>query len=68
MEKKSNYFFSKANLRLIANDAKEKHPTDKPMIKQIINDSIDGISADYNLSEHQRDLLCNYACTLHPKD
>jgi hypothetical protein len=68
MKKQSNYFLSKASLRLIANDAKEKHPTDKPMIRQIINDAAYSLCKGYDLSEYQRNLLSNYACKLHPKE
>jgi hypothetical protein len=64
----TNYQIAKQTLKSIAYDAKSQHRTDKPMVRMIINDSADSISRDLNLSDYHRDLLANYACTLHPKD
>ena len=65
-EIKTNYQLAKSELKEISVEAKKNFPTDKPMVRQIINDSINYIASDNNLSETQRDLLCNYACKLHP--
>ena len=59
---------AKNELRQIAKEAKGQYPTDKPAIRQIINDSADGICRSMRLSEYRRNLLANYACTLHPKN
>ena len=63
----TKYQSAKATLKAVALDAKAEHRTDKPMVRQIINDTCDSICRDLNLSERQRDLLSNYACKLHPK-
>lgn len=64
----SAYVYSKKTLKQIADEYKNKYPSDKPKVRQIINDSIDCIVSDFKLTNHQRSLLCNYACKLHPKD
>ena len=64
----SNYQIAKQTLKTISFEAKAQFRNDKPMIRQIINDTTDSISRDLNLSDYQRDLLSNYACKLHPKD
>lgn len=64
----TNYQIAKNTLKGIALDAKQQHRNDKPMIRQILNDSCDSISRDLNLSEYQRNFLSNYVCELHPKD
>lgn len=63
----TNYKIAKSTLCGIAYDAKNQHRGDKPMIRQIINDSADSICRDLRLTERERDLLANYACKLHPK-
>jgi len=65
--KNTIYKTAKMNLKEVAIDAKKRFKTDKPMIRQIINDTADSICKNMQLSEYQRDLLSNYACTLHPK-
>lgn len=57
---------AKNTLKSIALDAKSQFRTDKPAIRQIINDSADSIYRDMNLSERDRNSLANYACKLHP--
>lgn len=64
----SNYQQAKRRLKNITVESKTLFNNDKPKIRMIINDSADYISKDLNLSEHQRKLLSNYACKLHPKD
>lgn len=68
MKTLTNYQIAKSILKTVSYDAKGNHRGDKPMIRQIINDTADGICRDYNFSEHYRNLLSNYACKLHPKD
>ncbi len=63
----TKYQIAKNVLRGIAYDAKSLHRTDKPMIRQIINDSADQIGRN-NLTDYEKNLLANYACKLHPKD
>lgn len=60
------YQQAKNELRQIAKEAKRQYQGDKPAIRQIINDSADGICKSMRLSEYQRNLLANYACVLHP--
>jgi hypothetical protein len=64
----SNYQQTKKLLKNISDDVKLNHPTDKPLIRQTINDSAYSLSKYFNLSKRERDLLNNYACKLHPKD
>ena len=64
------YQSAKRTLKATADMAKSQFADDKPMIRQIINDSADNLCRDtlYVLTEYQKDLLHNYACTLHPKN
>ncbi len=55
-------------LRMVSLDTKKEYRGDKPMVRQIINDTCNSIIRDLRLSEWQSELLSNYACTLHPKD
>lgn len=64
----SNYQQAKRRLKNIAVESKTLFNNDKPKIRMVINDSVDYLSKDLNLSEHQRNLLSSYACKLHPKD
>ena len=64
----SNYQIAKTTLKSASLDARAKNRTDKPLIRMIINDTVDSISRDLKLSEYQISLLSNYACTLHPKN
>lgn len=64
----SNYQIAKTTLKSVSLDAKANNRTDKPLIRMTINDAVDSISRDLKLSEYQRNLLSNYACTLHPKN
>lgn len=63
----TRYQIAKSVLRGIAYDAKSEHSGDKPAIRQIINDSADQLGRN-NLTDHEKNLLANYACKLHPKD
>lgn len=69
MNTETNYQQAKRHLKDNADTAKSQFNDDKPMIRQIINDTADIICKDshYNLADYQKDLLHNYACTLHPK-
>jgi len=62
----TNYQLAKSTLKSISLDAKSTFRNDLPAIRQTINDSADSICKGLNLSEHERNLLSNYACKLHP--
>ena len=64
----SKYQQAKQTLKTISIEAKQNTPADKPLIRMIINDWVDHLSRDYSLTEHQRNLLSNCACKLHPKN
>jgi len=64
--KKSLYQTAKESLKETAKEVKQNFKTDKPLIRMTINDTVDSLCKDLNLSEHQRNLLSNYACKLHP--
>jgi transcription initiation factor IIF auxiliary subunit len=64
--KTTQYQKAKNNLKVTSSMAKSQFSNDKPMIRQIINDSIDNLANEYHLSEKKQDMLHNYACTLHP--
>lgn len=73
----TNYQKCKQQLKNAADLIKQTNPTDKPMIRQYINDVADSIIKDtincpsWNISEVKREQyrnnLSNYACKLHPK-
>lgn len=72
----SNYQTAKRHLKNAADLVKRTHPTDKPMIRQWINDTADAIVKDtincprWNISDAKREQyanwLHNYAGSLHP--
>ena len=62
----TTYKNAKQLLKMYSLNAKVEYKNDKPAVRMIINDSVDSISKDFNLSNYQRDLLSNYACKLHP--
>lgn len=64
--KRTDYQTAKIQLKQEAQTAKKVYPADKPAIRQIINDYADYLCKSLQLSEYQRNLLANYACTLHP--
>ena len=64
----TTYQQAKNTLLWVSRDAKSQFKKDKPMIRQIINDTTDAICRDLNLTDIQRDRLSNYACKLHPKN
>lgn len=68
MKNTSNYQVAKNTLKAVSLDAKKECITDKPMIRQIINDTAYELGRDLNLSEHEKNLLSDYSCYLHPKN
>lgn len=64
----TNYQIAKSTLKSVSLDAKAQYRNDKPMVRMTINDTVDSISKDLNLSEYQRNLLSNYDCKLHAKN
>jgi hypothetical protein len=68
MKSISNYQQAKETLKNEAETYKKLIKFDNPRIRMNINDDVDYLSKDLNLSEHQRSLLSNYACKLHPKN
>lgn len=64
----TNYQTAKRSLKTVSIEAKQAYKSDKPMIRQTINDYSDYLCKSLQLSEYQRNLLSNYACTLHPKN
>ena len=62
----SNYKKAKNSLKNTSEMAKSQFPKDKPMIRQIINDSVYFLGGDYKLNTYQKSLLSDYACKLHP--
>jgi Mg2+ and Co2+ transporter CorA len=68
MKKQTDYQQLKAVLKDAAKFAKSYYKTDYPAQRMYLNDCLDSISKNYNLSEYQRNNLANYTCTLHPKN
>ena len=68
MKTKTTYQQAKTDLKEIADTAKIEYKKDLPAIRMIINDSVDMLCKVYQFSDYYRNLLSNYACTLHPKD
>lgn len=64
----TRYTQAKYELKQIADSVKKIAKNDKPLIRMVINDAYDSICKGENLTEYQKDLLCNYAIKLHPKD
>jgi len=64
--KTSTYQTAKESLKETAKEVKQNFKTDKPLIRMVINDTVDSLSKDLNLSEYQRNLLSSYSCKLHP--
>ena len=64
----THYQNAKSSLKDVSQDAKAQYRNDKPAIRQTINDYVDYLCKDLNLSEYKRNLLSNYACKLHPKN
>jgi len=65
---KTIYKTAKESLKETANEVKQVFKDDKPLVRMVINDEVDSLSKNYNLSEYQRNLLSNYGCKLHPKN
>jgi len=61
----TNYKNIKRHLKDVADMAKSQFGNDKPMVRLIINDSVDFLSKEYQLSAYYTDLLAEYACKLH---
>ncbi len=64
----TDYQRAKNSLKQTADMAKSQFNNDKAMIRQIINDSIDFLVDEFKLNDNKKNMLCNYACTLHPKN
>ena len=64
----SNYQIAKQALKNASIEYKRFIKNDKPLIRMNINDDVDYLIKDLNLSDYQSDLLSKYACKLHPKD
>jgi len=67
MKNVTDYQTAKIHLKEAARMALNYYTTDKPAIRQTINDTSDMLCKYLQLSEYQRNLLANYACTLHHK-
>lgn len=67
MKTQTAYQRAKRNLKETADMAKSQFENDKPAQRQIINDSADFLSREYDLTETDRDRLADYAGKLHPK-
>ena len=63
----TNYKKTKADLKSLAKDLKSNFPNDFPLQYQGINDYCDHLCKNAGLSDYQKRLLENYACSLHPK-
>ncbi len=64
---KTIYQLAKLELTVIAKQAKDRYPSDKPAQRMIINDNCYFIGSNYNLSEYQKTCIENYAAKLQPK-
>lgn len=66
----SKYTEAKGQLKHASKVIKSDFKGDKPAIRMHINDTCDCIQKDYyyRLTDHQKSLLSNYACKLHPKN
>jgi|GEM_PF-1312400 len=64
----TKYQTAKTYLKEVADQVKKEHPNDKPLCRQVINDTMDSYCKEHDLAEHERDLLANYACKLHPQE
>lgn len=62
----TQYQIAKNTLKCVALDARSEYRDDKPAVRMIINDTVDEIARDLNLSDYYIGLLSNYACSLHP--
>jgi hypothetical protein len=68
MKTVTQYQIAKSSIKMVSLDAKCEFRGDKPAIQMIINDTVNSICKDLLLTNYQRNLLSNYACTLHPKN
>jgi hypothetical protein len=59
------YMELKKLLKAAAVEAKKIFKNDIPAINMTINDTIDFLAKEHNLSERQRHMLALYGCTLH---
>jgi hypothetical protein len=64
----TNYQEAKDKLRSYAQWTKARFRNDKPAIREAINIHTHELASDFDLTEHKKNLLHNYACALHPKD
>lgn len=68
MKTTTEYQRAESLLRETAYIVKRKYPRDKPMQREVINDTCDAICKDLRLSDYYRGLLEDYCCELHPKN
>lgn len=68
MKNLTDYQNAKNFLKERANFIKKESPKDKPLQREVINNHLDFLCKNYQFSEYKRNLLSNYACTLHPKN
>ena len=61
----TKYQLAKAELEDVVRSAKIYFGNNTPAINMAINDECDYICKNSTLSEYEKNLLCNYACTLH---
>jgi len=67
MKATTNYQEAKKELKFIADFAKKEYKNDLPAVRTYINDSVNWVSDNYDLSNYKNSLLHDYACKLHPK-
>ena len=63
---KTNYQKVKQELKELKRELKQTFTDDKPYIRMALNDRANYLIIDYDLTEHQTELLSNFVCTLHP--
>lgn len=64
----TNYQKAKMILKSLSLGVKSEYKSDKPLIRQVLNDTCDELIRDLRLSEYESNLLSNYVCKLHPKN
>lgn len=67
---KTKYQEAKQQLKEVSKNLKRDYRGDKPAIRMGINNAADAICKEYHyrLSDYQKELLHNYAVTLHQKN
>lgn len=66
----TNYQIAKDQLKCHAKQIKQFFKSDKPAVRQSINDYADALCKDSSLalSDHKKSLLHDFAASLHPKN